>query len=166
MAEKDTLFKGKIKQDGIFNFKDFYSFAYDWLNDQDYNVTETAYSEKVAGDSKEIEINWEAKKKISDYFKFVIKIDWRILGMKKVKVKKEDKEISMNSGMVEIAFKAVLVKDYESRWEDAPIWKFLRGIYDRYIIRSRIDDYEEKLLKEIDELIAQCKSFLAITAKH
>jgi cytochrome P450 len=85
--------------------------------------------------------------------------------MKKIKVKKEDKEVDMNSGLVEINFEAVLVKDYEHKWEDAAIWKFLRGIYDRYIVRSRIDKYEDKVKEEVEELIAQMKSFLAIEAK-
>jgi hypothetical protein len=166
MAEKDTLFKGKIKQAGIFDFKEFYNFAYDWLREEGYKVTEKTYSEKVAGDAKDIDIEWIAKKKVSDYFRYLIKMDWKILGMKKTKVKKEDKEISMNSGLVEIKFAAVLVKDYEHKWEDHPFWKFLRGIYDKYIIRSRVDDYEDRIIEETDELIAQCKSFLAIEAKH
>lgn len=166
MAEKDTIFKGKIKQDGIFNFQDFYSFAFKWLKDNGYKVVEKSYGEKVMGDAKELLILWESKKKVSDYFKFVIKTNWLILNMKKIKVKRENKEISMNSGVVEIRFEAVLVKDYESRWEDAPIWKFLRGIYDKYIIRSRIDDYEDDLREELDELIAQCKSFLAVEGKQ
>lgn len=166
MAEKDSVFKGKLKQAGIFDFKEFYSFVYDWLKGEGYGVSEKTYSEKVAGDAKDIDVNWEAKKKVSDYFKFVIKVDWKILGMKKVKVKKEDKEVSMNSGLIELKFSSVLVKDYENKWEDHPFWKFMRGIYDRYIIRTRIDSYEGNLGDETDELIAQCKSFLAIEAKH
>jgi hypothetical protein len=165
MAEKDTIFKGKIKQKGIFNFEEFYKFSYDHLNDEGYDVTEKSYSETIAGDAKEIKIQWEAKRKISDYFTFLIKMQWQIVGMKKIKVKKENKEVSMNSGDLEIKFAAVLVKDYESRWEDAPIWKFLRGLYDRYIIRSRIDDYEDRLMEELDELISQCKSFLTLEGK-
>ena len=86
--------------------------------------------------------------------------------MKKIKIKKEDKEVNMNSGLVEVNFTAVLVKDYEHKWEDKPIWKFLRGIYDRYIIRSRIEKYEDKIKEEVEELIAQMKSFLAIEAKY
>ncbi len=166
MAEKDTVFKGKIKQEGIFNFNDFYSFAYKWLKDEGYKVVEKSYGEKVMGDAKELLIIWEAKKKVSDYFKFTINITWLILNMKKVKVKRDNKEINMNSGTVELRFQAVLVKDYESRWEDQPIWKFLRGVYDRYIIKSRINQYEDDLGDELDELIAQAKSFLVVEGKR
>jgi hypothetical protein len=165
MAEKDKIFDGKIKQSGIFDFKELYSFAYDWLSDQGYGITERAYGEQVTGDSKKVDITWEAKKKVSDYFKFFIKMDWQLLGLKSIKVKKDDKEISMNSGSVEIKFKAFIIKDYENRWEEQPFWKFLRGVYDRYVIRTRIDEYEDKIRAELGELIAQIKSFLAIEGK-
>ena len=166
MAEKDTLFKGKIKQAGVADFKDFYSFAYDWLSNEEYTVNEKVYSEKVAGDAKDIDVSWEAKKKVSDYFAFIIKIDWKILGLKSIEVQREGKKIKTNSGVFELKFSAVLVKDYESRWEDKPIWKFLRGVYDKYIIRSRIEQYEGKLMGELDELMAQCKAYLAIEGKR
>jgi len=166
MSEKETIFKGKLKQRGLFDFKDFYSFTYDWLMDENYDVFEKKYTEKVKGDSKDVEIDWEAMKEISDYFRFVIKTYWIILGMKSVEVQKEGKKIKMDTGLLEIKFTAQLVKDYENRWENKPIWKFLRGVYDRYIIRTRIEDYEERLLEEVNEFIAQAKALLAIETQH
>ena len=166
MVEKDKIYKGKIKQSGIFNFKDFYEFLYDYFMDENYDVFESKYTEKLKGDSKDLEIKWRAVKEVSDYFRFEISSHWFILGMKKVRVKKEGEEISMDSGTIEIKFDGVLVKDWENRWESSPFFKFLRGLYDRYIIRSRIDDYELKLFQEINEIIAQAKSFLAIEGQH
>ncbi len=165
MSEKDTMYKGKIKQGGIFHFKDFYSFMYDWIISEGYDLTEKKYSEKVVGDAKEIEIIWQTYKKVSDYFRFQFEIRWIILGMKDVEVQREGKKIKMNSGTLEVSFKAVLEKDYEHRWEDKPMFKFLRGIYDRYIIRNRIDEYEQNVVNELLELIDQSKSFLALEAK-
>ena len=165
MSEKDILYKGKIKHGGIFNFKDLYSFLYEWLTNEGYFINEKSYSEKVAGDSKEIEVKWEAKKKVSDYFQFMINMNWRILGMKKATVKKEGKELTMDTGSLEISFTVTLVKDYEERWENQPFWKFMRGIYDRYIIRTRIEEYGKKAILELNELINQCKAFLELEAK-
>ena len=159
------MYKGKIKQGGIFHFKDFYSFTYDWLISEDYDLIEKKYSEKVVGDAKELEIIWEAYKKISDYFRFVIKMRWLILGMKDVEVQREGKKVKMNSGVLEVTFQAILEKDYEGRWEDRPMWKFLRGVYDRYIVKSRIDKYEDKVVLELISLIDQSKAFLALEAK-
>ncbi|MAG01750.1 hypothetical protein CMI42_00265 [Candidatus Pacearchaeota archaeon] len=166
MAERDRIYKGKIRQSGIFNFKDFYEFLYDYLVDENYYIIEKKYVEKIKGDSKDVEIKWTAIKEVSDYFSFEISAHWFILGMKKVKVKKEGEEVSMDSGTLEIKFDSVLVRDWENRWENAPFWKFLRGIYDRYIIKSRIDDYGIKLFEEIKEAIAQAKSFLAVEGQR
>ena len=51
MAEKDIQFSGKIKQKGIFDFKKFYNFAYDWLRDEGYKVIEKNYTEEITGDN-------------------------------------------------------------------------------------------------------------------
>jgi hypothetical protein len=166
MAEKDTQYTSKVKDSGIFDFQELYNFLYDWLLGEGYSLTEKKYTEKIEGDAKKVEINWEGKKKVSDYFQFIIKADWRVLGMKSIEVQREGKKIKMNSGNLEIKFTAVLVKDYESRWEDAPIWKFLRGIYDKYLIRNRIEQYEEKIISEVEEMIAQTKAFLALEGKR
>lgn len=111
---------------------------------------------------------WEATRKISDYFRFNLKIDWRIIGMQSVDVedKNTGKKVGMNKGNPEIKITAVLEKDYEGRWEGHTFYKFLRGVYDRYIIRTRIEQYEIKIFQEADELLAQVKSFLALEGQH
>ena len=165
MSEKDTIFKSKIRHRGLFDFKDAYKFAFDLLVDENYDIFERKYTEKVKGDSKDAEIIWEAMKEVSDYFRFVIKIEWVIRGMKSIEVQRDGKKIKMDSGLMDIRFKADLIKDYESRWENHPLWKFLRGFYDRYIIRTRIEQYEEKLFGEITEYLSQFKALLAIDTK-
>ena len=162
MSEKDAIFKGKIKTRGLYDFKDFYEFLYDYLMDENYDVFERKYVEKVSGDSKDVEIKWECMKEISDYFRFEIVLDWLILGMKKVKIKREDREITMDTGLLEVKFKALLVKDYENRWENHPFWKFLRGIYDRYLVEGRIKLYGRKLFEDVNDLTEQIKSYLTI----
>ena len=166
MAEKDKIFSGKTKYTGIWKFDETYRFVYDWFIDKGYKIKEKGYSEKVKPDGKEIEIKWEAKKKISDYFRFVIKTDWLILKMVEVEADREGKKVKMNKGYIELKFTAILEKDYEHRWENTAFLKFLRGVYDRYIIKGRIDDYEDKILDEVDEVIAQSKSFLTIEGKQ
>jgi hypothetical protein len=168
MAEKDTIFTGKVKQGGLFDFKELYRFCYVWLVDHDYFVTEKVYSEKVGAGGKEIEIEWEAKRKISDYFRFTIKVNWRIIGLNDAEAedKETGKKVKLNKGNVELKVAGVLEMDYESKWESSPFLKFMRGIYDRYVIRVRIDQYEGKIFGECDEFLAQARAFLAIEGKR
>jgi len=166
MSEKDTIFSGKTKYTGIVDFKELYRFLYDWFTDHGYKIIEKSYNEKTKVDGKEIEIKWDAQKRISDYFKFLIKAEWRTLGLTEVDVQKNGTKLKMNKGYIEIKFSAILEKDYEHRWEDTAFIKFLRGVYDRYIIKGRIDSYEDKLMDEVDEVVVQTKSFLAIEGKQ
>jgi len=135
---------------------------YNWLKDAGYNLKEYNYKEKLSSGGKEIIIGWEANKKITDYFLYRIELDWHILTMKDAEVEIDGKKVKTNKGELEIVFKGTIVKDYEKRWEDKPIHKFLRGIYENYIIRTTIDEYEDDIEDQTKELISDLKSFLRI----
>jgi len=162
MAEKDKITQTKIKRVGIFHFKDVYQFIYNWFIQEDYDVDEDKYTETVDGDSKTLEIKWTATKKISDYFKNEMKLVWRILRMTNVEVEKDGRKVKMNQGAFQVKITGSLIKDYEGRWDASPIMKFLRGVYDRYIIEGRIERYQIKLFSGVEELAEEIKGFLTI----
>jgi len=86
--------------------------------------------------------------------------------MTDVEVEKDGVKIKMNKGQVELGIKGYLERDYEKRWEGRAFRKFLRGLYDRYVIKHRIDQYEGKLFGEFDEFSGQMKSFLTLEGQH
>lgn len=166
MTEKIRSFKGKVKQKGIFNYKDLYEFLFDFFMENGYDVHETKYREKINGDAKEVEISWDGIKDTgSNYFKYQIAVYWIILGMKPVTIKKDGREIKSDSGTVEISFTGNLIKDPDNKW-DKPILRVLRDLYDRYIIKQRIENHEIQLYQDANEVVAQLKSFLAIEGQH
>ncbi|MEM4625463.1 MAG: hypothetical protein QXJ28_01720 [Candidatus Pacearchaeota archaeon] len=165
MAEKDKVSEQKVKWSGLFNFKELYQFVYRWLSEEGYWTEEKKYVEEITGDSKKIEISWESTKKVSDYFKFEHKLAWRIVGMKSVEVERDGKKEKMNTGSFEIKITSTLVKDWESTWEKNPMMKFLRGVYDKFIIEGRIRAYEEKVFKDGNDLAEEIKAFLTIEGR-
>jgi hypothetical protein len=165
MVEKAQLFSQIVKHVGFWNFKDLYNFCFEWLKDESYIVSEEEYTEKITDRGKEIVIKWTAWRKISDYFKFTIKMDWHILGMQDAEVERNGKKEKTNKGEVKITFRPTLERDYESRWEVNPWYKFFRGIYDKYIIKTTIDDYEDRLIEKTVEFIEQVKAFLVLESK-
>lgn len=162
MAEKDKITVEKVKRSGIFDFKDVYQFAYRWLTGEDYDVHEEKYIEEAQPDAKKIEIKWVAEKKISDYFKIELKLEWRIIGMKDVEVEQEGKRIKTNKGTFEVKITGTLIKDYEGTWDGNPTGKFLRGIYEKWIIEGRIRQYEAKVFGEVEDLAEQMKAYLTV----
>ena len=162
MVEKDKITEEKVKFSGIFEFKDTYQFVYNWLVDEDYTVEEEKYSETISGDTKGIEINWKATKKVSDYFRNEIKLGWRIIGMSNVEVEKNGKKIKMNKGNIELKIVGSLSRDYMGKWDSNASMKFLRGGYDKYIIEGTMKGYNGKVFGDVSMIAEQLKAFLAI----
>ena len=167
MAEKDTRFSSKIKYTGIFNFKEFYKFCYQWLTDEiGLKVEEEEYSEKITGPLKELQIKWVGKKKISDYFQFEVKVEFKILAMSEVEINQGGIKIKTNKGEVGVKCKGILVKDYEGKFESTAKMKLWRGIYEKWIIGGRVKEYEDALVSKCDEFLGQAKPFLDIVGQR
>lgn len=164
MVERDILIGTKVKHTGYYDFKETYRILFEWLLDKGYDMNEKSYKEVLqAGGAKEIEVEWEAVRKVSDYFRFYIWVKFHPMGMTTVEVDVDGVKQKMNKGQMDIEVKCVLLKDYEERWSTGPFLKFLRTFYDKYLIRERVEKYEEKLILEMDEFVGQAKSFLAMT---
>ena len=167
MAEKDKIFSSKMKYEGIVSFKDFYRFCYDWLKEEtELDVAETKYAEKLKGDSKDIDIEWIGTRKVTDYFKFQIKAVFRILGLKEVETTQGGAKIKTNQGSVEIKLTGTLIRDYDSKFEVTAHKKFLRSIYEKWVIPSRIEQFEDKLISDCDEFLSQSKAYLDLEGKR
>ena len=163
MPEQETVFSSKMKYVGLLNFKEYYQFCHDWLVQEiDTKLMETKYEEKIKQDGKDINIKWIAKAKITDYFRYVIEVKFRILRMKDVEVIKDGIKIKMQDASVEIKVKGDLQRDYEGKFERTAWRKFLRGIYEKWIIKPRIEQYEDKLIYKCDEFLTQAKAWLDI----
>ncbi len=166
-GEKDNIFSSKVKYTGVFPFSDFYKFCYEWLTQEaGLDVIEEQYVEKIKGNSKDIEFKWAGDKKVSDYFKFSVKVSFRIIGMVDVEVVKDKIKEKMNKGIVEVKISSSIIKDYQGKFEQNAFKKFLRGIYEKWVIPSRIDQYSEKLVNDSDEFLSQVKAYLDLEGKR
>jgi len=168
MPEKEVIFEGKTKFDGIFNFKDFYRFAYDWLGDEAQLILmENKYTEKAKGESKDVDVAWDGFRKFTDYFKFDASIKFRILGLTDVEITDENgKKIKTNKGSIEIKVKGTLVRDWQGKFESNGFQKMLRAIYEKFFIQPRVDQLEEKAFDDLTEFMEQAKAFFATEGRR
>ncbi len=166
MPEEDTVFSSKIKSKGIFSFKEFYLFCYDWITEEtNLLIEEKKYSEKIVGDAKEIKIKWEGVRKLTDYFKFLAKIEFKVLGLTEVEIQNGGAKLKTNKGEVELKINGILVKDYEGKFEKTATRKFLRSVYEKWIIPTRVNEFEDKIIDKSDEFLNQAKAFLDLEGK-
>ncbi|HEA46174.1 MAG TPA: hypothetical protein ENH99_00110 [Candidatus Pacearchaeota archaeon] len=168
MAEKDTIFSSKIKHVGIFSFKHFYRFCYDWLKEETQldPLSERKYEEKIVGDAKEMNIEWKGERKITDYFKFEVDVKFTVRALKDIEINQGGAKIKTNQGSVKVEIKGVLVRDYDGKFETTALKKFMRSIYEKWVIPTRIEEYEGKLASDSDEFLSQIKAYLDLEGKR
>lgn len=152
----------KLDWKGVFDLNDLYKKTKLWLNYNGYgnekkSFREALYVEKIKGDEKEIQVEWHAEKNISDYFSCYLTITFLILGLKKVEVVQDGKKLKMNDAEIEIRLSADLVKNREGRW---PKNSLIKKIYERFIIKERIEQYTVDLYQKVYSLHDEIKGYL------
>lgn len=166
MPGKDTIFSSKVKYTGIFSFKDFYKFCYDWLKEETgLELSENKYSEKIDGATKKIEVEWSGSQVLTDYFRFDASVGIKAENLKEVEITQGGAKVKTNQGSVEVSIKGILVKDYEGRFETTAFKKFLRGIYEKWVIPSTIGEYQGKIASACDSFLNQAKAYLDLEGK-
>jgi len=165
-GEEEKIFSSKIKYKGIFSFRDFYKFCYDWLTEEfGWAVAEEKYVEKIGGDAKDIEVEWAFSKKVTDYFKYKGKVKFKIDQLKEVEVVQGGAKIKTNSGTAELSIKGILQRDYEGKFDRGATRKFMRGVYEKWVIPSRIDEFEDRIANQCDEFLGQAKAYLDLEGR-
>lgn len=166
MADKYVITKEGLEHSGIFNFKEFYEYAYRWLKEESYGVVEEKYSEKVSGTARDIKVEWKAGKQISDYFKVDISIKIEVEGATDVEVEIDGTRKKMNKGRIKLDVKGTLLRDPESKWDSSPITSLLRGVYNKYIIPSQIDAQEDNVKKDVEDFKESLKALLELQGRR
>src|SRR3989344_468803 len=129
--EKETIYSSKIKSTGFFRFSDFYKFCYEWLTEEtSLFISEDKYKEKLSGASRDVEVEWTGTRKITDYFKFEVKVKFIVLGMTEVEIGKNNEKVKTNRGSVEVGVKGSLIRDYKGKFERNWFQKFSRSVYE------------------------------------
>ena len=110
MVEKEQIYNTKLKYKGVFPYKLFYQFCYDWIMEQTEvdTFSEKEYEEKIQGNEKEVKIEWETTKKLTDYFRMDIKINFHITNMVNVEINRDGKKFKMNEAKVKVIIKGNL----------------------------------------------------------
>ena len=85
--------------------------------------------------------------------------------LKKAVITKDGVKKDTNEGVVEMEVSGTLVRDYDGKFESSAFNKFLRGVYERWVIPSRIDEFEDKVAGDCDTFLGQAKAFLDLEGK-
>lgn len=166
MAEKEEIRKEKMEHEGVFDLKALYSYAHSWFSEAQFGVSEEEYTEKLKGDARDFTIKWKATKDLSDYFRIEIKIKYEIENMTDVEVEIDGQRKQMNKGKIKTETVGILVFDKDGKWESSAYNRFLRDVYNKYIVPSRVDAMKEEVIRRVENFKDDLKAFLNLTARR
>ncbi|MEK6934941.1 MAG: hypothetical protein AABW46_03615 [Nanoarchaeota archaeon] len=157
------FYGAEIRKKGVLDPRRLHKEVVPWFFDHKYFFSELNITNKDLSSGKEIKIEWDAWRKIDDYFRFhmeVLILVWRF---------REDK------GETTIQFKGYLEKDYSEKFVNRYAKRFgsigrtfgnwLRKIYEMYVIQDKIEKMKGKVWVETNEMIDEFKKVLGLIVK-
>ncbi len=161
MVERKLLVDEEtIEYEGLFNLIELYSIIDDFLKLKGYDKFESLNEESVYPSGKEIHILIDPTKWHTDYVRKVLKVNILMKKVKEVETEVDKVKVKLNQGKISIEFSAFLETDWEGRWEQKPIYYFIRTLFDKYIYRKHTDDFESEIVSDCHELREKMGSFL------
>jgi len=158
---KDYLFEDfKLKAAAIFDLGELYKILFKWFEIYGYELWEKEYKEIDEQQGKHVEIFWQAERKIDAYIKFVIEINYLILGMQSIEIEKGGVKVKTKKSDTEFRISSYLLFDYDNKWSKTEFHRAIRSIYDKYLARARIDKLETEIVEETNNVVAEIKAFM------
>ena len=144
-----------VQQEAKFNFEDLYDTLKSHLEKLKYTVTEKEYKD-IIKEKTNFKIKWKTEKRMSDYIRF--KIDIKLKGKNTTTI--QTKQGQMTQGTITIEFESYIERDYEDIYTKNPFLSFLRAVYDKFVIRNKMESYQTELKDQTYEVFNLSKNFL------
>jgi len=161
MAERFTVVdQENIHYKGLFDIAQLGKAIETWARTKGYDKRIVRDEEHIYKDHKYIHMWWEPYKKITDYVKFEVRIWVYINNITQVEKDIDGVKTKFNKGDIDITIDGFLITDYEHRWEQKPMYFFLRTLFDKFVYRLEISKYVSLLKDHAMELKAEISSFL------
>jgi hypothetical protein len=161
MSEKRIIFQDKsFAFEGLFDMKGLFRTIIKWFDDHGYDMFENKNYEEIYENDKKIIFELIPYRKVTDYHKLEIRLFCVCEHLKEVEVQLNGVKQKLLKGGVFITFDAILVTDYENRWETKPQYYFIRALIDKFIYKSYTREYEDQLKKHVQEVEEEIKAYL------
>ena len=161
MAERTIVVDSLVlNYQGIFNLNEFYRITDKYFREKGFDKYEKRNEEQVLKDQRQISIQIEPWKKINDYAKEVIKMNYNFTNIKDVTVVKDKHRVVLQQGKVSIKMMGYLETDWEHKWEGNAVLFFIRAIFDQFIYKIQTDKYQGLVAEDCQHLYSIMKSYL------
>ena len=146
----------KLRHVGILELGEFYTWLQRWFDfEMSWKDSNEKYYEEVVlpgGDAKNIEMRWEVEKQETNYFKYVITLDFTFIAVSDTEIQVDGKRKKAQKGDYEIRINSYL----ETKTDD--LNTFFITILEKILFRNRIEMQRILLFEKVQSLHENIKN--------
>lgn len=147
---------------GIFDMQDLYESIADFFRQKKFKFYEKQQRLRRPGPfGSEILYAFEARRKVEDYYEWVVILNIETFDMREIEVVLNDgTKKKMTKGRLWVQLNGVVEMDYEKLWEKNAFIAALKGFYNKYVIKKRIeglwwDELQYRIVLRLHALIKE-----------
>jgi hypothetical protein len=161
MPEKKIVIDGlELSYEGLFDLNDLLKAIDKYARERGYAKREKRRQEIVRPGGKEFSMELRPTKIKTEYYALMIKIRINITNLQEVEVLKNKVKTKLNKGNVSMVFDAWALTDFRRRWEQKPLYYFLRTLVDKFIYKFYSDKFHGELIEDCHFLHTNIKAYL------
>lgn len=158
-----------VQYKGVFDMQDLYETIADFFRQKKFKFYEKFQRYRKPGPfGAEVLYQFEATRKVEEYYKWVINVNMETFDMHDIDVVlKDGAKKKMSKGRVWIQLEGKVETDYEKAWEKSAFLAHLKSFYNKYIVRKRMEGvwWDEMYYKIILKLHALIKERLKMASE-
>ncbi|MFH1210814.1 MAG: hypothetical protein V1645_02755 [archaeon] len=128
------IFANRVIQEGPFDINLIYKNLKEWFDSHKYGYHELENTTSFKPKGAEIKLKMRGEKEVTEYYKFSITVAFLILETEKIKI---DGKV-LDNGKLEARVEVFMEMDYKKKFEKSKFAKFIRFVYNNYIIKQQI----------------------------
>ncbi len=161
MAERRLVIdRLKLSYEGLFNAAELYNVISSWFFEKGWDWNEKYNKEMVTAQGKQIQILLEPWKSASDYYKLVIHMKITMVDVKEVELKKGNKPVRMDHGVIRMIIDGYVVSDRNNQWTGNTFGWFIALILEKYFYRNHLQRFETWLKGDVEDIHDKIKRYL------
>lgn len=150
-----------INYEGLFKMKDLLKIIEDYFRrDRGYDWMEKKNEVIVTPSGKHYDLDFVPWKTLNDYTKLEAQIKISGINITEVDVEHDGVKVKLNKGKLSVVFNGYIHTDYEGKWEDKPIFYFIRTLVDKYIYSSDNSAYQKMIADDVEIVRKRVAAFL------
>jgi len=159
MEKKIVVDQLRLSYNGVFDINEFYNEVENWIVKNGMEKETKKKLEHVLPDGRKLEWFIESWKRVADYAKAVVRMRALFTDVKEVDITKDGSRRRLNEGNVLIFFDGILETDTYGRWQQKPLFYFMRALYDKFVWKFYTNRFEAELIKEVYDMHKTLEKF-------